>query len=183
MEKEDLFTTVLTDGVLPKKTFSMGEANEKRYYLEARALRPAHLCQLLRRTPMLKAVKFGGSSLADAHQFQKVRDIYSGRPGPAVSSCPARPAAATTATTRSPIFFTPPSGLPRPASPLTKTFGKIFARYTGIRSELGLSTDIESALAKVKDDILARASADYAASRGRITSTACCSPTTWATSS
>lgn len=40
MEKEDLFTTVLTDGVLPKKTFSMGEANEKRYYLEARALRP-----------------------------------------------------------------------------------------------------------------------------------------------
>ena len=24
---------------------------------------------------MLKAVKFGGSSLADAHQFQKVRDI------------------------------------------------------------------------------------------------------------
>ena len=39
MPKEELFTTVLKDGALPKKTFSMGEANEKRYYLEARALR------------------------------------------------------------------------------------------------------------------------------------------------
>ena len=39
MSKEALFTTVILDGALPKKTFSMGEANEKRYYLEARALR------------------------------------------------------------------------------------------------------------------------------------------------
>jgi len=39
MNKEALFRTVILDGALPKKTFSMGEANEKRYYLEARALR------------------------------------------------------------------------------------------------------------------------------------------------
>lgn len=36
MEKSDLFKTVILDGVLPRKTFSMGEAKEKRFYLEAR---------------------------------------------------------------------------------------------------------------------------------------------------
>lgn len=39
MDKRDLFKTVILDGALPRKTFSMGEANEKRYYLEARRIR------------------------------------------------------------------------------------------------------------------------------------------------
>jgi len=38
MPKEDLFKTVLVDGALPRKTFSMGEAKEKRFYLECRAI-------------------------------------------------------------------------------------------------------------------------------------------------
>ena len=38
MKKEELFATVEKDGALPRKTFSMGEANEKRYYLEARKI-------------------------------------------------------------------------------------------------------------------------------------------------
>ena len=38
MEKTLLFDTVEKDGVLPRKTFSMGEANEKRFYLEARKI-------------------------------------------------------------------------------------------------------------------------------------------------
>ena len=36
--KEDLFRGVILDGVLPRKTFSMGEAQEKRYYMEARKI-------------------------------------------------------------------------------------------------------------------------------------------------
>ena len=36
--KNDLFRGVVFDGVLPRKTFSMGEAHEKRYYLEAKAI-------------------------------------------------------------------------------------------------------------------------------------------------
>jgi len=36
MQKSDLFKTVILDGVLPRKTFSMGEAREKRFYMEAR---------------------------------------------------------------------------------------------------------------------------------------------------
>ena len=39
MAKEELFPTVIHDGVLPRKTFSMGEARDKRYYLEARRIR------------------------------------------------------------------------------------------------------------------------------------------------
>lgn len=37
-QKEDLFRGVALGGVLPKKTFSMGHANEKRYYLECRKI-------------------------------------------------------------------------------------------------------------------------------------------------
>jgi hypothetical protein len=39
MGKEQLFPTVIFDGVLPRKTFSMGEAHDKRFYLEARKIR------------------------------------------------------------------------------------------------------------------------------------------------
>lgn len=38
MRKHDLFRTVVLDGALPRKTFSMGEAHEKRFYLEARRI-------------------------------------------------------------------------------------------------------------------------------------------------
>jgi hypothetical protein len=38
MDKGDLFKTVILDGSLPRKTFSMGEAHEKRFYMEARKI-------------------------------------------------------------------------------------------------------------------------------------------------
>lgn len=39
MEKSDLFKTIITDGILPRKTFSMGEACDKRFYAEARKIK------------------------------------------------------------------------------------------------------------------------------------------------
>ncbi len=39
MEKGDLFKTVILDGALPRKTFSMGEAEDKRFYLEAKVIK------------------------------------------------------------------------------------------------------------------------------------------------
>lgn len=39
MHKSALFRTVVFDGALPRKTFSMGEANEKRYYLECKRIK------------------------------------------------------------------------------------------------------------------------------------------------
>lgn len=38
MEKSQLFKTVLFDGALPRKTFSIGHAHDKRYYIECRKI-------------------------------------------------------------------------------------------------------------------------------------------------
>jgi hypothetical protein len=38
MHKNELFRTVILDGALPRKTFSMGEAREKRFYMEGRRI-------------------------------------------------------------------------------------------------------------------------------------------------
>ena len=39
MAKSELFTAVDKEGVLPRKTFSMGHARDKRYYTEVRKIR------------------------------------------------------------------------------------------------------------------------------------------------
>lgn len=39
MGKDDLFPAVMSDGSLPRKTFSMGHAHDKRYYIEARKIK------------------------------------------------------------------------------------------------------------------------------------------------
>ncbi len=38
LAKGDFFRTIIRDGALPRKTFSMGEADEKRFYLECRQI-------------------------------------------------------------------------------------------------------------------------------------------------
>ena len=39
MTKDALFPTVMFDGALPRKTFSMGHAEDKRYYMECRKIK------------------------------------------------------------------------------------------------------------------------------------------------
>lgn len=39
MRKEELFSTVIADGSLPRKTFSMGHASDKRFYTEVRRIK------------------------------------------------------------------------------------------------------------------------------------------------
>lgn len=39
MRKDELFDAIKADGSLPRKTFSMGHAQDKRYYIEARKIR------------------------------------------------------------------------------------------------------------------------------------------------
>jgi hypothetical protein len=38
ISKADFFHTIVNDGTFPRKTFSMGEASDKRFYLEARSI-------------------------------------------------------------------------------------------------------------------------------------------------
>ena len=40
LHKDEFFKTVEQIGILPRKTFSLGEAHEKRYYMEARRIQP-----------------------------------------------------------------------------------------------------------------------------------------------
>ena len=40
IDKQALFKTVIFDGALPRKTFSMGEAQDKRFYFEGRRIQP-----------------------------------------------------------------------------------------------------------------------------------------------
>lgn len=39
IDKNSFFEYIVKNGSLPRKTFSMGEAEEKRYYMEARRIR------------------------------------------------------------------------------------------------------------------------------------------------
>ena len=39
MDKSELFKSIILDGILPRKTFSMGHALDKRHYLEARKIK------------------------------------------------------------------------------------------------------------------------------------------------
>ncbi len=39
IRKEDFFRLIITGGNLPRKTFSLGEGNEKRYYIEAKRIK------------------------------------------------------------------------------------------------------------------------------------------------
>ena len=38
MSKEELFPAVRKNGALPRKTFSMGHAHDKRFYIECRKI-------------------------------------------------------------------------------------------------------------------------------------------------
>ena len=40
LAKDDFFQTIALEGALPRKTFSLGEAEEKRYYVECRRIAP-----------------------------------------------------------------------------------------------------------------------------------------------
>ncbi|MDE0008512.1 MAG: DUF1015 domain-containing protein, partial [Gammaproteobacteria bacterium] len=40
LDKHELFASITRDGATPRKTFSLGEAHEKRYYIECRRIQP-----------------------------------------------------------------------------------------------------------------------------------------------
>ncbi len=48
ISKDDLFRTILLEGALPRKTFSMGAAEEKRFYLECRLIKEGSMRQVAR---------------------------------------------------------------------------------------------------------------------------------------
>ena len=116
--------------------------------------------------PLKKIVtKFGGSSLADAGQFAKVKRILALDPARryVVPSAPGRRFKEDEKVTD---LLYRCHELAARGEDYQETFDKIAARYMDIAEELGLSLDLGAVLDEVDGRIGAGASADWCASRG-----------------
>lgn len=116
--------------------------------------------------PLKKIVtKFGGSSLADAGQFAKVKRILTLDPARryVVPSAPGRRFKEDEKVTD---LLYRCHELAARGEDYQETFDKIAARYMDIAEELGLSLDLGAVLDEVDERIGAGASADWCASRG-----------------
>lgn len=109
--------------------------------------------------------KFGGSSLADAGQFAKVKEILlmDGRRRYVVPSAPGRRFKEDEKITD--LLYSCHRQA-RDGEDYQDTFDLIAARYMDIAEELGLHVDLGAALDEVNERIAAGADADYCASRG-----------------
>lgn len=114
---------------------------------------------------MIKVTKFGGSSLADAAQFQKVAEIIKADAARkyVVPSAPGKRFKNDDKVTD---LLYKSYALSSSGQDTAEVFGEITRRYTDIKNELGLTTDIESIIAQVKKKVDGGASIDYTASRG-----------------
>lgn len=109
--------------------------------------------------------KFGGSSLADAGQFAKVKEILlmDERRQYVVPSAPGRRFKEDEKITD--LLYSCHRQA-RDGEDYQDTFDLIAARYMDIAEELGLHVDLGAALDEVNERIAAGADADYCASRG-----------------
>ena len=114
---------------------------------------------------MLKVVKFGGSSLAGAEQFKKVKDIITADPARAcvvVSAAGKRHKKDSKITD---LLYLTHAHLNYGVSH-EDIFSMIEDRYYGIRDELGLKYDLESEFARLRSELDRDISIDYLVSRG-----------------
>ncbi|MBP3646406.1 MAG: aspartate kinase [Clostridia bacterium] len=109
--------------------------------------------------------KFGGSSLSDASQFQKVKSILDmdKRRCYVVPSAPGRRYDGDDKITD---LLYKCYRMRKNGEDIRPVFRLIRERFCSIKEELGLEIEIEEYLDEVERDILADASADYCASRG-----------------
>lgn len=113
----------------------------------------------------MKVCKFGGSSLADAAQIKKVKQIIEADPQRlyVVPSAPGKRHSADTKVTDMLISYHRAAMCGEDTAAL---FNDIRQRYVEIRDELGTKTDIEGMMDKIAADVKAGAGEDYTVSRG-----------------
>lgn len=114
---------------------------------------------------MLKVVKFGGSSLADAAQFNKVADIINSDKTRryVVPSAPGKRSKTDTKVTD---MLYACYELASKGEDFAKYFSDIEARYNGIIEGLGLDFSLEGEFESIRNAFIHKAGRDYAASRG-----------------
>ena len=114
---------------------------------------------------MIKVVKFGGSSLASAHQFKKVGDIIKADKSRrfVVPSAPGKRNSKDEKVTDL-LYETYDAAVE--GGSYKKKFEKIKARYEEIIDGLSLDLNLDHEFAKIEEQFLIKAGREYAASRG-----------------
>ena len=117
---------------------------------------------------MIKVVKFGGSSLADADHFRQVAAIVKADPTRRFV-VPSAPGKRTKGDTKVTDLLYECYNLIKAREPrdvIDAAYDRICDRYNSIITELGLDFDLSGELAYVKNAMLHASGRDYAASRG-----------------
>lgn len=114
---------------------------------------------------LLKVVKFGGTSLADAEHFKRVADIIKADPSRryVVASAPGKRINDDEKVTD---MLYNCYNMIRRHEDITDYYRKIVDRYTSIIAGLGIDFDITGELEYIKNAMMARSGRDFAASRG-----------------
>ena len=113
----------------------------------------------------LKVAKFGGSSLADAAHFKKVRDILLADADRRIV-VPSAPGKRSSVDVKVTDLFYQCNRLASAGKDMDEAFLKIQERYHEIANELGVEIDLDAHLVEVRKQIQLGAGEDYAASRG-----------------
>ena len=112
-----------------------------------------------------KAVKFGGTSLADVEQFKKVKAIIEADSDRRYV-VPSAPGKRSKTDIKITDMLYKCFELSEEEKPIDEVFSVITERYDGIISGLGLDLDLSTNYAQIKTAIINHAGRDFAASRG-----------------
>lgn len=114
---------------------------------------------------MKKVVKFGGSSLASASQFEKVGQIIRSDVN-RVYVVPSAPGKRDSKDTKVTDMLYQCYALAEAGKDFSEVLGKIKERYQEIIDGLSLSLSLQKEFAQIEKDFVAKAGDNYAASRG-----------------
>ena len=114
---------------------------------------------------MIKVVKFGGSSLASAEQFMKVKDIIKADPDRRFV-VPSAPGKRNSADTKVTDMLYHCYALAEEGHDFDDALAQIKARYQEIIDGLSLTVSLDGEFATIRENFAKHAVRDYAASRG-----------------
>ncbi|MBR5712870.1 MAG: aspartate kinase [Lachnospiraceae bacterium] len=114
---------------------------------------------------MIKVVKFGGSSLASAEQFMKVKDIITADPDRRFV-VPSAPGKRNSADTKVTDMLYRCYALAEEGADFDDALAQIAKRYQEIIDGLSLKISLADEFATIRENFKAHAGRDYAASRG-----------------
>ena len=114
---------------------------------------------------MIKVVKFGGSSLASAEQFHKVKNIILSDPDRRFV-VPSAPGKRNSSDTKVTDMLYHCYSIAEENGDFSEALAQIRARYQEIIDGLSLTVSLDSEFETIRENFAAHAGRDYAASRG-----------------